>query len=409
MPEILTVETIGHRGDGIAQGARGPVYVPFSLPGERISAEVKGDRARILDIVEPSPDRVAPICKHFGICGNCALQMMPLEQTRDLKRSFVQDSLDQQKIEVEAAPTIGVRVDSRRRVVLTVAQVEGKLVMGYHRRLSNEIFNVEECPVAVPAIQAKLGDLRTLVGKLGLGRKPARINVLATDNGLDVSVTEAPKVPSRLVSTLLQATQAADFARLTVNGEMIATFAEPMLMIAGTPMVTPPGAFIQASAEAEAVMIDLMLPHLAGSKRVADLFAGFGTFSLALARTAAVRAVESSPVALAALGDAIRRAQGLKAIETERRDLFEFPVQVKELKGFDGAVFDPPRVGAREQAAVLAGSKLPRIAAVSCNPASFARDARVLIDGGYRLERVVPIDQFVYSAETEVIGLFLRN
>jgi 23S rRNA (uracil1939-C5)-methyltransferase len=174
-------------------------------------------------------------------------------------------------------------------------------------------------------------------------------------------------------------------------------------------VVPPPGAFVQASAEAEAAMAGLVVEHLAGARRVADLFSGFGAFALALARHVPVKAVEESQAALDALNAALRRAGGLKRIETERRDLFAFPLSLGELKNFDGVVFDPPRAGARAQASALAGSDVRRIAAVSCNPASFARDARILVDGGFRLERAVPVDQFVYSAETEVVGLFRRD
>jgi 23S rRNA (uracil1939-C5)-methyltransferase len=188
----------------------------------------------------------------------------------------------------------------------------------------------------------------------------------------------------------------------------VLTLAEPVLEIAGVRLVPPPGAFLQASAEAEAAMAEIAAGHLRGAKRIADLFSGLGTFALALARFAPVLAVESSEAALDALSAATRHADGLKRIDTERRDLFAFPLSPAELNRFDAAVFDPPRAGAKAQAEALAASAVRRIAAISCNPASFARDARILVDGGYRLERVVPVDQFVYAAETEVVGLFSR-
>jgi 23S rRNA (uracil1939-C5)-methyltransferase len=197
-------------------------------------------------------------------------------------------------------------------------------------------------------------------------------------------------------------------ARLSIAGEPVLSLAEPLVEVAGVMLTPPPGAFIQASAEAETLMAGLVVEHFAGAKRAADLFSGFGTFALALARTMPVKAVEASDAALAALAMAARHAPGLKRIETERRDLFAFPLAASELKGFDAVVFDPPRAGAKAQAEALAASLVPRIAAISCNPASFARDARILVDGGYHLERVVPVDQFVYSAEVEVVGLFRR-
>jgi 23S rRNA (uracil1939-C5)-methyltransferase len=202
--------------------------------------------------------------------------------------------------------------------------------------------------------------------------------------------------------------QASGIARLSIEGEPLLSLAEPAISVSGVAIVPPPGAFVQASAEAEAVMAELVARHLARADRAADLFCGVGTFALALAGHTQVHAVESDQPALDALAAAVRRAKGLKRIATERRDLFAFPLSPAELASFDGVVFDPPRAGAKAQAAALAASKVPRVAAVSCNPASFARDARILVHGGYVLERVVPIDQFVYSAETEVVGLFSR-
>jgi 23S rRNA (uracil1939-C5)-methyltransferase len=209
---------------------------------------------------------------------------------------------------------------------------------------------------------------------------------------------------------LAEAARAAGIARLSIDGDPILSLAEPAINVSGVPLVPPPGVFVQASAEAEAIMAKLVVEHLASARRIADLFSGIGTFAIALARHAAVHAVEDNEAALAALSSAVRRhAAGLKPITTERRDLETHPLAVQELERYDGIVFDPPRNGAKTQATQLAASKIRLIAAVSCNPATFARDARILVDGGYSLERVIPVDQFVYSAETEVVGLFQRT
>ncbi len=406
MAETVTIETLGHRGDGIVRGAAGPLYVPFTLPGERVLIERNGERARIVEMLTSSPDRVAPVCRHFGHCGGCALQMLSLEGTRKLKRDFVIAALAQQGLIPEVAKTIGVSPASRRRAVLTALRVGQRLVLGYHERLSHQLVDIEECPVLAPAIFGRLAALRDLLFSLLPQRKPVRLTALATSGGLDVSLDGTAASDPSFSVRLAEAAKAAGVARLSIGGEPILTLAEPALEISGVKLVPPPGAFVQASAEAEAAMAGLVVEHLRGAKRVADLFAGIGTFTLALARHAAVQAVENNAAALDALSLAVRRAANLKPVTTERRDLDAHPSSPQELEKYDGIVFDPPRNGAKAQANALAASKVPLVAAVSCNPATFARDARILTDGGYKIERIVPVDQFVYSAETEVVGLF---
>jgi 23S rRNA (uracil1939-C5)-methyltransferase len=261
----------------------------------------------------------------------------------------------------------------------------------------------------MPALAGRLGGIRqTIAPVLAVGQR-VRLTALLTRTGLDIDLDGAAHPRGRALPDLVRLAGAHGIARISIAGEPIVTLAEPTIEVAGVPLSPPPGAFLQASAEAEAVMSGLVVEHLATCRRVADLFSGIGTFALALARHASVHAAEANQAALAALETAQRRARGLKRIETERRDLFAFPLAAPELAPFDGAVFDPPRAGAKAQAEALAGSTVLRIAAISCNPATFARDARILVDGGYALERVVPVDQFVYSAATEVVGLFARG
>lgn len=409
MAETVTIETLGHRGDGVAREAGGPLYVPFTLPGERVLIERDGSRARLIEILQPSAERVLPLCRHFGACGGCALQMLPLERTRTVKRGFVVEALRQQNLDVEVAATVGVPVASRRRATFAAIGTERRVLFGYHERLSHRIVDLAECPVLSPALQAAIDPLRSLVGRLLPRGKPARVTVLQTRSGLDVAIDGVPLPSPRQIASLAAPSQAAGIARLAFSGDVALAFADPVVEVSGASLVPPPGAFLQASAEAEAAMTGLVAEHLGGARRVADLFSGVGTFALALARFAPVHAVEASEAALAALSTAARRAAGLKPVTTERRDLFADPLSEKELERFDAVVFDPPYAGARAQTEALAGSTVRRIAAVSCNPGTFARDARILVDGGYALERVVPVDQFVYSAETEVVGLFSRS
>jgi 23S rRNA (uracil1939-C5)-methyltransferase len=408
MAEIVTIELIGHRGDGIARGPDGPIYVPFTLPGDRVAIERNGQRGRMIEVVAPSRERAAPPCRHFGVCGGCALQMMPLAASRRLKRDFVIAALAQQGLRADVAETIGVTLSSRRRAVLTALKSGKNLLLGYNERLTNRVVDIEECPVLAAPLADRLAAIRALIERLVPARKSVRVTALLTRGGLDLNLEGAPPPASRSMPELAQLAGERKVARLAIAGESILTLAEPTVEISGVQLVPPPGAFLQASAEAEAIMAGLVVEHLAGARRVADLFSGVGTFALALARHAPVHAVESSHATLDALQAALRRASGLKRVTTERRDLFAFPLAAAELDGFDGVVFDPPRAGAKAQAEALAASKVPRIAAISCNPASFARDARILVDGGYLLERVVPVDQFVYSAETEVVGCFRR-
>lgn len=413
MPEVVVIEAIGHRGDGIATTHRGQLYVPFALPGERVAVERrshhKTDRAEIVEIVLPSPERVPPICRHFGRCGGCALQMLPLDATRKLKREFVATALSHHGLGPHIDETVGVPAAGRRRAVFTTLRAGSRLLLGYHERLSHNVVDIEECPVLAAPLQARLADIRAVAELLVRGKKPARLTALLTRAGLDLDFDGAPMPGARNVAKLAEIAGARGVARLAVGGEPVVTLAEPMLDIAGVSLTPPPGAFVQASAEAEAAMSTLVVEHLSDAKRVADLFAGLGTFALALAKTASVRAAEADAAALDALSSAARHAAKLKPIETETRDLFVDPLSPQELKKFDGVVFDPPYAGAKAQAEALAASKVPRIAAISCNPATFARDARILVDGGYALDRVVPLDQFVYSAETEAVGLFRRD
>jgi 23S rRNA (uracil1939-C5)-methyltransferase len=295
--------------------------------------------------------------------------------------------------------------------VLAAVKTASGIMLGYHERQSNRIVDIAECPVLVPAIAGKLDAFRALLTKVKLKKKPARLTVLATETGLDVDVANIWPVGNagpKLRAGLVALCQKNSIARLTLAGELAVQLADPQLMIAGTIVKPQPSAFAQAAAAGETILSGLVSGHLAGCKRVADLFSGFGTFTLSLARSARTHAVEVEPLALAALEDAVRHGQGLKQVTSERRDLLRFPLSTPELKRFDGLVFDPPRSGAKAQAAEIAASPIAKVVAVSCNPATFARDCRILIDGGLTLTRIVPVDQFVYSAETEIVGLFSR-
>jgi len=407
--EAFEIAGLGRLGDGVARTEAGPVHIARALPGERVEAERTGEgRARLLQVLSPSPERVAPPCPHFGACGGCALQMLPLPATRAWKREVVGQALARAGIEAEVEPTVATPLAARRRAVLAARRAGKRVLLGLMERGGNRIADLGTCLVLVPAIADRFDALRALLGPL-LAERPARVTVLAGPAGLDVAVTGGVRPHPHALARLGEAMQAAGAVRLSLDGEPLLTLAEPLLEVAGVPLAPPPGGFAQASAEAEDAMAGLVAGHLAGSARIADLFCGFGTFALRLARFSPVTAIDADAPALAALALAQRRAPGLKPIETRRRNLLREPLTPEELAPFDGIVFDPPEAGARAQAEAIAASRIARVAGVSCNPASFARDAAILVAGGYRLERAVPVDQFAYSAAVEVVGLFARG
>jgi 23S rRNA (uracil1939-C5)-methyltransferase len=404
----VEITRLGAHGDGVAEGPEGAIYVPFTLPGERVLAEMAGSRAMPVEILRASPDRIPPVCPYFGACGGCALQHLGWQTYLEWKRERVVEALAAQRIEAEVAPVRAFAVHSRRRAAFTAMKTGRELVFGFRRALSHDIIDISQCPILMPGLEAALPALRTLCVAL-LPQGEARIVVTACDNGLDLLIEPEGRHRPAMTTALAALAQEAGIVRLAWRSDILFSTAPARVMLAGVTVEPPPGAFLQAAPEAETVMAELVADAVGKAKTVADLFAGLGTFTLALARRAKVTAVETDAAMLAALAAAARQASGLKPITTLRRDLFREPLAPGELNAFDAVVFDPPRAGAIAQAQTLARSKVARIVAVSCSPASFARDARVLIDGGYRLGRVTPIDQFIFSPHVELVASFTRT
>ena len=409
MNSEFRIERLGAQGDGIAATENGPVYVPFTLPGERVTASRKGDRADILAVIEASPLRVEPPCRHFGECGGCALQHMEEGSYRQWKRGRVVEALRSRGITAEVEPLVPCAPEERRRVALSARRTEAGMLLGYNRELSHTIINIVECPIARPEIVAALEPLRALASMLCNTDKAFRLTVTVTASGLDVAAHQSGTVAERTRNAASDFALRAGFARLSVDGEIVIEPRKPVVTFGGVSVTPPPGAFLQAVAGAEQVMADLVSAHLSGAKRVADLFSGAGAFALRLARGAEVHAVEADAASLAALDRGFRFATGLKRVTIEQRDLFVRPVTAKELNAFVGLVFDPPRAGAEAQARQIAKSDVPLVAAVSCNPATLARDLSILIEGGYALQRVVPIDQFLWSPHVEAVALLTKK
>ena len=402
----IVITDLGARGDGIGRDAHGEThFVKYALPGERWRV----DEAGALAMIAPSEQRVAPVCRHFGTCGGCATQHMRDDVYTGWKLGVVRQEFERRDIDPGSLEMIAVPLHSRRRAVLSAVREGDNIRLGYHAARSHDIIDLAECPVLRPDIAASFDILRAIAGRT-LGRRGAvRLTVLDCQEGLDVDIGgEHQPVIEDGQRVLAELARENGIARLTIDGDVVAQFTVPTLRVGGIDVPVPSGAFVQAVDEAETAMAAEVALAASTAKTVVDLFCGIGTFAFVLARKARVLAIDSDGPAMAALETASRNAQGLKPIETRKRDLFREPLSRKELDDFACVVFDPPRAGAEAQAQSLARSAVPVVIAVSCNPATLARDSRILLDGGYHLERLRVIDQFRYSAQIECVAVLRR-
>ena len=413
MVERLKIDRIGHRGDGIADGEHGPIYVSGALPGETVEAEtVPGhpDRRHLLRVETPSPERIAPICPHFGVCGGCAVQHWETAHYRAWKRNLVVEALRQAGVEATVSDLIDAHGAGRRRVVFHARRgAHDVLEVGFSAARAHQMIAIDRCPVLAKNLDGALKAAWAIAEVLVPANKPLDIQVTATDTGLDVDVRGSGPLTASLTTSLAGIAAAQNLARLTRHGELIAQQRAPALRMGAAIVPLPPAAFLQATQEGEAVLSQLVLEFCSGAKAVADLFAGVGPFALRLAERARVLAVDDDEPAIAALKRAAAATPGLKPIIAERRDLFKNPLLPAELKNFGAVVFDPPRQGAHAQSRALAASGVAAIVAVSCDAGTFARDVRILIDGGYRLAAVTPVDQFRYSAHVEIVARLAKT
>ncbi|KZM51702.1 class I SAM-dependent RNA methyltransferase [Labrenzia sp. OB1] len=405
----LTISELGHRGDGIARTETGPIYVEGALLGEIVRARVESGRALDAVIETPSADRISPVCRHYDACGGCSIQHLAKAPYLAWKRGIVVNALRERGIECDVPDTVAATEGGRRRAVLTAARAGNHTLLGYHEKASHRLVNISECPVLDPAIVSALPGLKALAAQVLPKKGELRLTVLNTTTGLDVSIDKADKGYDRKIPMLSQKAAELGFARLSVNGEVIVEFRPPLLDMGGIGLVAAPGGFTQATVAAEEALSRLVLEGVGKAKRVADLYSGAGTFALRLARKANVHAVEGDAAAMAAFDKALRKPQGLKKVTFERRDLTRRPLVRDELEPFNAVVFDPPRAGAQAQAEQLALSKVKTIVAVSCNPATLARDLKILIGGGYVLQSVTPVDQFHYSPHIEAVAVLKRE
>ncbi|WP_112321281.1 class I SAM-dependent RNA methyltransferase [Oceanibium sediminis] len=397
MSDII-IERLGLSGDGIA----GEGYHPFTLPGEVVTP------GRPPKVVTPSPYRIAPPCRHFGACGGCALQHASDVFLAEWKQEVVVRALSARGLSAPFRPIAVSPPNSRRRATLTGRRTKKTVQVGFHERASDHVVPLQECHLLRPALLAMLPALESVV-RLGGSRKGAlKMQMTESIEGIDLDVTGGKPLDGPLRMALASWAGQANVARLTWEGDPIAVARPPRQRFGPAHVVPPPGAFLQATLEGQAALVAAVRHAVGDAPRVVDLFAGCGTFSLPLAVTADVFAVEGDKAMVAALTDGWRQSPGLRPLAAEARDLFRRPLEPMELNRFDAVVIDPPRAGAEAQTGRLAQSTVPRIAAVSCNPITFARDAETLCNAGYSLDWVQVIDQFRWSGHTELVAGFTR-
>ncbi|MBL1436035.1 MAG: class I SAM-dependent RNA methyltransferase [Rhodobacteraceae bacterium] len=400
----IQITRLGLKGDGITDDDR---FIPFSLPGETYegsfeSGIFKGKR------LTDSPARTTPSCPHFGTCGGCTLQHADDSFLESWKAETIARALKAQGLSAPFRPIATSPAKSRRRATFSARRTKKTTQIGFHKRGSAEMFPLEQCHLLKPEIMAALPACHALAG-LGASRKgEIKISVTHSAAGPDISVLDAKQLDGPLRARLAGLANEFSVARLCWNGEQIAERNRPVQPMGKANVLPPSGAFLQATSEGEAALNAAMQEAVSGAKRVADLFAGCGTFSLPLALRAEVHAVENVADMLKALDAGWRFAQGLKTVTTEARDLFSRPLVPLELKHYDAVVIDPPRAGAKAQMEEIAASDISLVGAVSCNPISFARDAKILIDAGFSLDWLLPVDQFRWSGHVELAAKFSR-
>ena len=402
-----TVERLGRKGDGVAMAGDSRALAALTLPGEVIEGEALDGRIATPRILTPSPDRVRPACPHYRACGGCSLMHASDEFLRRWKVGVVEQALQAQGL---AAPAAGVHVSpprSRRRAVLSGRRTKKGALLGFHARASDVIVDIADCQVLRPAIQAAQPFLRRLVVAGASRAGEVSIGVTETPAGLDVAVTGGKPVDAALFQTLAALADEGDLARLSW-GDRTITRRPPALPMGRAQVVPPPGSFLQATPEGEAALVAAVRDMTRGAGRVLDLFAGCGTFTLPLAEQAEIHAIEGLAAPLAALDAAARQTPGLRRITTETRDLARRPLLPDELR-YDAIVIDPPRAGAEAQAREIARAPVPRLAWVSCDPVTFARDARILANGGLDIVRLFVVDQFRWSPHVETVAEFRRR
>jgi 23S rRNA (uracil1939-C5)-methyltransferase len=411
--ERLVIDHVGHHGDGVAMSGGGNIYVPYTLGGETIEVgPVPGhhpDRRRLLNVEAASLERIAPFCPHFGVCGGCAIQHWDAGAYRTWKRDLVVTTLAQARIDCDVAPLVDAHGAGRRRITLHARLgTHDVLKVGYAAAGSHDIIPIDRCPILDPSLNGAIEAAWAIAEPLIAMGKPLDIQATATNSGLDVDVRGSGALSTAMITRLSRIAEQHRLARLTRHGELVLMRTPPTISIGAAQVALPPGSFLQATVAGEETLAALVSEHGKRGKHIADLFCGVGPFALRLATKSRVTAFDSDAGAVAALQKAATSTSGLKPIKAEARDLFRRPLMPQELRDYDTVVFDPPRQGAQAQATQLAASKVPTVVAVSCNVTTFARDAKILIDGAYKIDGVTPVDQFRHTPHVELVARFKR-
>ena len=406
---ILTIERLGHLGDGIARGPDGPIYAPQTLPGEEVEGSLHGDHLTDIRILTPSPDRKKPPCTHARTCGGCLMQHASDTLVEGWKETIVRGALAGQGLEAPFRPTHTSPARTRRRATFAARKTKGGALLGFHARSSDLIIPIPNCQLLHPDLIATFPALEAITRLGGSRSVELALTVTRSLAGPDVAVTGGKPLDATLHLDLARLAEQHGLARLTWDGETVALRAAPMQRFGRALVAPPPAAFMQATSDGEAALLGAVADAIGpDARRIADLFSGCGTFALPLAERAEVLAVEGDAAMTAALEKGWRNTPGLKKVTAETRDLFRRPLEPDEFKGIDAVVIDPPRAGAEAQFATLSRRTVPVIAAVSCNPATFARDARMLVQAGWRLDWVQVVDQFRWSYHVELAARFSR-
>ncbi|WP_299859910.1 class I SAM-dependent RNA methyltransferase [uncultured Roseobacter sp.] len=399
----FVIKHLGLQGDGVAEG---PVFAPLTLPGEIVTGRLEGSSLQDVKVLTPSDRRVAPPCRHFKSCGGCQLQHADDDFVAAWKVDVVRRALEAQGLETVFRPIQTSPAQSRRRAGFAARRTKKGALAGFHGRASDTIVAIPDCKLVAPEMLDGMKVAETLA-TAGASRKAAlSVMITTTKTGLDVAVSNGKPLDGPLRQQLAAICDQMGLARLTWADEVVAMRTPPIHALDGIDITPPPGAFLQATAHGEAALLAAVQEITDGTTRIIDLFAGCGTFALPLARTAEVHAVEGASEMIAALDQGWRKAKGLKRVTSEVRDLFRRPLLPDEMTKAQAVVLDPPRAGAEAQVIELAKTTTPRIAYVSCNPVSFARDAKVLLNAGFTLDWVQVVDQFRWSAHVELAASF---
>ena len=399
----IRITGLGHAGDGITEDGR---FAPFTVPGDLVTLDAQD---RLVEVVAASPDRVEPPCPHFGHCGGCALQHLKVPVYTAFKRDLVHRTLAQRGFSgIEVAEVHSVPPYTRRRVVLHAHKQGGQTRLGFHARGSHTIVDLSACVIMKPALFSCAAGLKPYLNQWLRENERIALHLTLADNGIALHLSWKHARAPAMIANLAKIAAYLDIIRMTEGDEILLEREAPQLRFGKADVRLPADPFLQPAREGEAILLSHIRNGVRGAKTIADLFCGLGTFSLPLAERHKVLAFDSDPAMVAVPLTAARGTQGLKPVTAERRDLFRRPLLGPEIAQCDAIVLDPPRAGAAAQVAQIAESRLARLVYVSCNPASFARDARTLADRGFRIGTVFPVDQFLWSAELELAAVFTR-